>query len=91
VVVHSEETCSLDVAERGGMSRTQVGGMMGLGYERVRQLELRALAKLRANGVDLREHAGAEDLDDDQLDLVVRRGPRVRLRVIAERQRLLPL
>lgn len=91
VVVHSEETCSLDVAERGGLSRTQVGEVMGLGYERVRQLELRALAKLREQGVNLREHAGIDDLGDDQDDLVVRRGPRVRLRVIAARQRLLPL
>lgn len=41
-----EETCSLDVAERGGITLEEIGDIMNLTRERIRQLELRGLAKL---------------------------------------------
>lgn len=41
------ETCTLDVADRGGMTLEAVGGLLGLTRERVRQIEEQAAAKLR--------------------------------------------
>jgi hypothetical protein len=42
------ETCALDVAERGGITLEEVGAIMNLTRERVRQLEMKGLHKLRA-------------------------------------------
>ena len=42
------ETCALDVADRGGTSLEGVGAIMNLTRERIRQLEVKALAKLQA-------------------------------------------
>lgn len=44
-----EETCALDVADRGSHSLEQVSGMFGISRERIRQLEVRALTKLVAH------------------------------------------
>lgn len=41
------ETCALDVADRGGVTLEEVGGWLNLTRERVRQLEVHALALLR--------------------------------------------
>jgi hypothetical protein len=41
------DTCALDVADRGGITLEEVGAIMNLTRERVRQLETRGLAKLR--------------------------------------------
>jgi hypothetical protein len=41
------ETCSLDVAERGGITLEEVGEIMNLTRERIRQVEVRGLLKLR--------------------------------------------
>ena len=41
------ETCALDVADRGGITLEEVGGIMNLTRERIRQVETRGLAKLR--------------------------------------------
>ena len=41
------ETCSLDVADRGGLTLEEVGEMMNLTRERVRQLQDRSLAHLK--------------------------------------------
>ena len=49
-----EETCALDVAERGGITLEEVGGLMNLTRERVRQLEAEALSELQSI-VDLTE------------------------------------
>ncbi|MBL8600318.1 MAG: DNA-binding protein [Myxococcales bacterium] len=40
------ETCSLDVADRGGLTLEEVGAIMNLTRERIRQIEIRALARL---------------------------------------------
>ncbi len=41
------DTCALDVADRGGITLEEVGVIMNLTRERVRQLETRGLLKLR--------------------------------------------
>lgn len=47
------ETCSLDVAERHGEDLEFIGKLLGLVRERIRQIEAKALARLRDA---LREH-----------------------------------
>jgi hypothetical protein len=42
-----KETCALDVAERGGITLEEVGELMNLTRERVRQLEVKGLRLLR--------------------------------------------
>jgi len=42
-----EHTCALDVAEKGGITLEEVGEIMNLTRERIRQVETRGLAKLR--------------------------------------------
>lgn len=42
------ESCALDIADRGGITLEEVGVVMNLTRERVRQLETRGLAKLKA-------------------------------------------
>jgi len=42
-----EYTCALDVAEKGGITLEEVGTIMNLTRERIRQVETRGLMKLR--------------------------------------------
>jgi hypothetical protein len=42
-----EYTCALDVAEKGGITLEEVGDIMNLTRERIRQVETRGLMKLR--------------------------------------------
>ncbi len=42
------ETCALDVADRGGITLEEVGSIMNLTRERIRQVETRGLLTLRA-------------------------------------------
>jgi len=44
------ETCALDVADRGGITLEEVGAIMNLTRERIRQLEDLSLARLKALG-----------------------------------------
>lgn len=48
------ESCSLDVAERGGITLEEVGHLNNITRERVRQMEVKAVLKLRR----LRESLG---------------------------------
>ena len=48
------ETCSLDVADRGGITLEEVGSILNLTRERIRQVEVRGLSKIREDdGEDL--------------------------------------
>ena len=51
-----EETCALDVAERGGVTLEEVGEILNLTRERVRQVEVTGLVKLK-------EVSNREELD----------------------------
>ena len=42
------ETCALDVADRGGTTLEEVGAIMNLTRERIRQVEVKGLARLEA-------------------------------------------
>lgn len=42
------ETCALDVADRGPLTLDEVGKILGVTRERVRQIEVAALEKLQA-------------------------------------------
>ena len=58
------ETCALDVADRGGITLEEVGLIMNLTRERIRQVETRGLLKLRAatEGKTVEEmEAGGDD------------------------------
>src|SRR6202048_416128 len=57
------ETCALDVADRQGITLEEVGVIMNLTRERVRQLEMRGLTKLRVIADD--EAPRLTDDDDD--------------------------
>lgn len=51
------ETCSLDIADKGGANLEEVGAMMNVTRERIRQLEAKALAKMARAGKKLREYS----------------------------------
>ena len=70
------ETCALDVADRGGTTLEEVGAIMNLTRERIRQVEVKGLAKLAA----LRDMSALRDYVDE--------GPigKRRLPVLAQRR-----
>src|SRR5580700_5943165 len=55
------ETCALDVADRGGTTLEEVGAIMNLTRERIRQVEVKGLAKLAA----LRDMEALRDYVDE--------------------------
>lgn len=55
------ESCALDIADRGGTTLEDVGAIMNLTRERIRQVEVKALAKLEA----LREMDALRDFVDE--------------------------
>jgi hypothetical protein len=48
-----KETCALDIAERGGITLEEVGTIMNLTRERIRQVEMTGLEKLQQQDVAL--------------------------------------
>src|SRR5687767_11125865 len=48
------DTCALEVAERGGSTLDEIGEITNLTRERIRQLEVRGLLKLKALSRELR-------------------------------------
>ena len=55
------DTCALDVADRGGTTLEEVGAIMNLTRERIRQVEVKGLAKLEA----LKDMTGLRDYVDE--------------------------
>jgi hypothetical protein len=55
------ESCALDVADRGGTTLEEVGAIMNLTRERIRQVEVKGLAKLAA----LRDMEALRDYVDE--------------------------
>jgi hypothetical protein len=67
-----KHTCALDVAERGGITLEEVGEIMNLTRERIRQVEVRGLLKLKMGspspdelGAELLAAAAAGKVGDD--------------------------
>jgi hypothetical protein len=58
------ETCALDVADKGGITLEEVGSIMNLTRERIRQVETRGLLKLRAMTEDEPRTLPADNLDE---------------------------
>ncbi len=46
-----EHSCALDVAEQGGLTLEEVGHIMNLTRERIRQVEVAGIQKLRESGL----------------------------------------
>lgn len=65
------ETCALDVADRGGTTLEEVGVILNVTRERVRQIEEKSFSKIS-------DHPQGEKLKD----YIESTSPRVRLRVI---------
>lgn len=65
-----EDTCALDVADRGGITLEEVGAIMNLTRERIRQVEVRGLEKLKETpeglgGLDVYADWDPYDASDD--------------------------
>ncbi len=56
------QTCALDVAERGGITLEEVGDIMNLTRERIRQVEVSGLGKLREGEVSLESFLDGREL-----------------------------
>lgn len=59
-----EDTCALDVADRGGITLEEVGEIMNLTRERIRQVEVRGLLKLKMSSPSP-EELGTRFIEDD--------------------------
>ena len=56
------ETCALDVAERGGITLEEVGEIMNLTRERIRQVEVSGLGKLKRGDASLETFVDGREL-----------------------------
>ena len=59
------ETCALDVADRGGTTLEEVGALLNLTRERIRQVELSGLEKLRTYVDEDKDDLDTNEADDD--------------------------
>ena len=68
------ETCALDVADRGGATLEEVGAIMNLTRERIRQVEVKGLAKLEAlsDMYELREYVDEGPVGKRRLPILVK-------------------
>lgn len=74
------DSCALDVADRDGVTLEDAGNIMNITRERVRQLEVKALAKVQA----FVELTGLRDWNDDEGRKAVRRLPVISTRFLDE-------
>ena len=65
------ETCALDVADRGGITLEEVGALLNLTRERIRQVELSGLKKLRTHVTDEDEEDEEDDAGEDTIETEV--------------------
>jgi hypothetical protein len=67
------ETCALDIADRGGTTLEEVGAIMNLTRERIRQVEVKGLAKLAAlrDMTNLRDYVDEGPIGKRRLPLLV--------------------
>jgi hypothetical protein len=67
------ETCALDIADRGGTTLEEVGAIMNLTRERIRQVEVKGLAKLASlrDMLALRDYVDEGPLGKRRLPLLV--------------------
>lgn len=54
------ETCALDVADRGGTTREEVGAIMNLTRERIRQVEVKGASKAKPLLLEIMRDVGVE-------------------------------
>ena len=52
LIAAMEHSCALDIADRGGITLEDVGVIMNLTRERIRQVEVRGLEKLKETGAE---------------------------------------
>lgn len=64
------ETCALDVADAGGATLVEVGALMNVTRERVRQIEERVLAKLSRAALRLREYSEEDSIGRRRLPVL---------------------
>jgi hypothetical protein len=71
------ETCALDVADRGGTTLEEVGAIMNLTRERIRQVEVKGLAKLEAlkDMVALRDYVDEGPIGKRRLPVLAKPEP----------------
>lgn len=67
------ETCALDIADRGGTTLEEVGAIMNLTRERIRQVEVKGLAKLAAlrDMTHLRDYVDEGPIGKRRLPVIV--------------------
>ena len=73
------ETCALDVADRGGTTLEEVGAIMNLTRERIRQVEVKGLAKLQAlrDMMALRDYVDEGPVGKRRLPILAKEKPEV--------------
>jgi hypothetical protein len=64
------ETCALDVAERGGVTLEEVGEIMNLTRERIRQVEVTGLEKLKVGDASLETFLDGRELPVQRLPVI---------------------
>lgn len=71
-----KESCALDVADRGGTTLEEVGAIMNLTRERIRQVEVKALAKLDAldDMMSLRDYVDEGPIGKRRLPVLAKTG-----------------
>lgn len=74
-----DETCALDLADRGGVTLEETGRVMNVTRERIRQVEVKALGKVmvaieRGDGGDLAEYAAPGPAGKRRLPILQARG-----------------
>lgn len=57
--VRIRHSCALDLAEMGGMTLEQIGDIIGVSRERVRQIEMDARRKMEASMIEFKEEDAA--------------------------------